>query len=72
MEDLFAGLVSRGGDGFEHALERFFVGFQVGREAAFVSDGGRVAVFLQHGFQVMEYLDAPAQRFAGSWARRAA
>ena len=61
--NLLAGLVSRGGDGFEYAVERFFVGFQVGREAAFVAHGGGVAVLFQHGFQMMEHFDAPAERF---------
>ncbi len=61
--DLLAGLVAGGGDGFEDAFERLFVGFQVGREAAFVADGGRVAVLLQHRFQIVEDFDAPAQRF---------
>ncbi len=61
--DLLAGLVAGGGDGFENAFERFFVGFQIGREAAFVADGGGVAVLLQHGFQIVEDFDAPAQRF---------
>ena len=62
--DLFAGLVTGGGDGFEDALKRFLVGFQIGREAAFVADGCGVAVFFQHGFQVVEDFDAPAECFA--------
>ena len=49
--DLFAGLVAGGGDGFEDAFERFFVGFQVGREAAFIADGGGIAVFLSTDFR---------------------
>ena len=64
MRDLLAGLVAGGGDGFEDDFERFFVGFQIGREAAFVADGGGVAVLLQHGFQGVENFDAHAQRFA--------
>ena len=66
--NLLAGLVAGGGDGFENALERLFVGFQIGREAAFIADGGGIAVLLEHGLQVMEHFDAPAQRFvkAGS------
>ena len=62
--DLFAGLVSGGGDGFQDALDGFDVGFQVWREAAFVANRGGVTVFLQHRFQMMENFDAPAQRFA--------
>ena len=59
--NLLAGLVAGGGDGFEDALEGFFVGFEIGREAAFVADGGGVAVLFQHGFQIVEDFDAPAQ-----------
>ena len=70
--DLLAGFVSRGGDGFEDAFERLFVGFQVGREAAFVADGGRVAVFLEHSLQVVKNFDAPAQRLRENSARRRA
>src|SRR5271156_372928 len=62
--DLFAGFVAGGGDGFQDALESFFIRFQVGREAAFIAHGGGIAVFLQHGFQMVEDFDAPAQGFA--------
>ena len=49
--DLFAGLVAGGGDGFEHPFESFFVGFQVGRESAFISDGGGVPFFFNTDFE---------------------
>ncbi len=44
--DLLAGLISSGGDGFENDLDGFFVGFATGGKAAFVADGGGVAVLL--------------------------
>ena len=61
---MFAGLVAGGGDGFEDDFEGFFVGFQIGREAAFIADGGGIAALVQHGFQIMKDFDAHAQGFA--------
>src|ERR1700688_3064008 len=46
-----AGLVAGCRDGFEDYLDGFVVGFQVGSEAAFVADGGRIAALVQDSFQ---------------------
>ena len=62
--DLLAGLVARLGDGFEHDFDGLGVRLDGGRKSAFVADGGVVAALLQHAFQDVEGLDAPAQRFA--------
>ncbi len=50
-------------DGFEHHLERFLVGLEVGRETALVADGGRIAALLEHALKRVEHFRAPAQRF---------
>ena len=70
--DLLAGLVAGGGDGFENAIDGLFVRFQVGREAAFVADGGGVAALLQHGLQGVENFDAPCAGLRENSARRRA
>ena len=41
----------------------FDIRFHGWREAAFVADCGVVAALLEHAFQSVEDLDAPAQRF---------
>ncbi len=62
--DVHAGLVAGLRDGFEAALDGFFVGFQHGGEAALVADGSGVAFLAEHLFEGMEDLDAHAQGFA--------
>ena len=54
---LVAGAPDRGQD----RLERGLVAGQVGREPAFVPDGGREVSLLQHLLERMEYLDADAE-----------
>ena len=60
---MFTGGEARGGDGFEDDLQGFFVGLQIGREAAFIADGGGIAALVQDRFQVVKDLHAHAQRF---------
>ena len=52
------------GDRLEHQLERFAIGAQARREAAFVADAGREPALLQDAAQRVEDLDADAQAFA--------
>ena len=70
--DLLAGLVAGRCDGFEDELEGFVVGLEVGREAAFVADGGVVALLLEHALEGVEDLGAPAERFGEASRRRRA
>ena len=63
-----AGLVACLGDGFEHHFERFFIGFQIRSESAFIAHRGGIAALLQHALQRVKYFDAHAQRF-GELAR---
>ena len=60
---MFAGGVSCGRDRSEDNLDGFFVGFQIGCEAALVADGGGIAALVQNGFQLVKDLHAHAQRF---------
>ncbi len=46
-EDVLAELVAGGFDGVGDDFEGFFVGLEVGGEAAFIADGGVVALLLQ-------------------------
>ncbi len=62
MADLFAGLVAGGLNGFEDELDGFVVGLERGSEAAFVADGGVVALLLEHALQGVEGFRRPAQR----------
>jgi hypothetical protein len=58
--DLFAGLVA----GFSMASRMTSMASALdlsGREAAFVADGGVVALLLEHAFEGVEDFDAPAQ-----------
>src|SRR5260370_8035580 len=57
-----AGLVDARGDGFQTDLEGLFIRFAAWREAAFVAEGGGVAVLFQRGLESVEDFDAPAQR----------
>ncbi len=59
---LVAGLVASSGNGFQNDLDGLFVRFAAWREAAFVADGGGVAVLFQRGLESVEDFDAPAQR----------
>ena len=61
--DLRAWLVTGLGDGFEHHFESLLVGFEVGRETAFVADRGGVAALFEHAFQGVEHFGAHAQGF---------
>ena len=49
-------------NGFENDFDGLDVRLHRRREAAFVADRGVVAALLEHAFQGVEYLDAPAQR----------
>ena len=51
-------------DGDRDDLERLVVRFQVGRETAFVADGGVVAAVVQHGLQRVKNFSAHPQRLA--------
>ena len=62
-EDILAGGVAGLRDRFEHDVERFAVGFQARREAAFVADAGRQAALLQRRAQRVKDLGAGAKRF---------
>jgi hypothetical protein len=64
QRDLFARRVARGGDGFEHDFDGFFVRFQIRREAAFIAHRGGIAALFQNGLQIVEDFDAHAQGFA--------
>ena len=67
MRNLLPGLVSRRGDRLQHALQRLFVRLQIGRKAAFIANGSRIAMLLQHRLQVMKHFHAPAQRLVKTW-----
>src|SRR5262249_32362480 len=60
--NLLAGFVARGGDRFEHNLNRFFVGFAAWRETTFVTDGGVVATLFQSRLERVKDFYAPAKR----------
>ena len=62
MAILLAGRVAGLLDGFEDEFEGFFVGLELRGEAAFVADGGVVALLLEHAFEGVEDLGAPAER----------
>ena len=62
-EDVLARLHAALGDGLEHDFDRFAIGPQVRREAAFVADAGRLTLRLQDAAQRVEDLRAGAQRF---------
>ena len=51
------------GNGFHDHVERFFVGFEIGGEAAFVAHRGGVAALLEHAFQGVEDFGAHADGF---------
>ena len=55
-----AGFLDRG----ENERDRGFVGFEVGGEATFVTDGRVESFFAANGFQAVEDFDAHAQPFA--------
>ena len=59
--DVFAGSVAGELDGFEDEVEGFVVGLEAGGEAAFVADGGVVALLLEDAFEGVEDLGAPAE-----------
>jgi hypothetical protein len=61
---LFAGFIAGGTDGFENDLDSLFVGLAAGREAAFIADGGGIAVLFQRGLERVGNFHAPAERFA--------
>ena len=62
--DLFARLVAGLLDGFENQLDGLGIGFERGRESAFVADGGVVTLLLEHAFEGVEGFRGPAQGFA--------
>ena len=64
---MLAGLVACHSDGFQDALQRLFIRFQIRREPTFVANGRRVTVFLQNSFKIVKDFDAPAQRLAKIW-----
>ena len=55
------GVVAGEVDGFEDEFEGFVVGLERGCEAAFVADGGVVALFLEDAFEGVEDFGAPAE-----------
>ena len=70
--DVLAGLVAGLVDGFEDDFDGFLVGFEAGREAAFVADGGVVALLLEDALEGVEDLGAPAERVGEASRRRRA
>ena len=67
-EDLLAELVAGRFDGFADDLQRIFVVLQIGREAAFIADGGAHLVLVQHFLQRVITSPRPAHRFA-EWSK---
>jgi hypothetical protein len=55
-----ARLVTGSGDRLDDQLARLFVALQVRREAAFIADGGRIALLLENAGERMEGLGAVA------------
>ena len=56
----------------EHGFERVFHAVELGRETAFVADGGAEAALLQHALERVEDFRDGAQAFAEGAAGRAA
>jgi hypothetical protein len=59
--DVFAGGVAGEFDGFDDEIEGLVVGLEAGSEAAFVADGGGVALLLEDAFEGVEDFGAPAE-----------
>ncbi len=64
QEDFLAELITGGLDGGGDGLEGGFIRSNLGRETAFVADGGRETLSLQHFLESVEDFRAHAERFA--------
>ncbi len=51
-------------NGFQHHLNGFFVGFQIGGETAFITHIGGLSAVFQHPLQGVEHFRPPTQGFA--------
>ena len=61
--NFFAGFIASFGDGFQNQFHSFFVGFQLGRESAFVAHQGDITFGFEHTLKRLVNLGAPAQAF---------
>ena len=62
-DEILAGFEAGEFNGFEDALDGFFVAGQVGGETTFVADGGGESLALEEGLEGVEDFGAPAEAF---------